>query len=226
MSLHLVQAGELHYVALPPDWFRILRPPFPLSARAVLAKTPAARAVLDGAMLRVCAGEPHDYARYACGVPEYAALDPVTGVFVPSRYPDRGGSLRIVRGRASVVPGAHPASWREPGTTCVWQGYPRIVQGGRNVASTTRDTERTERAGVGIFADGRVVFVTARALSMWAFAEAARRLGIVELLYSDGGQSRVLAVRVGDRLAVDDPSNLDARRLPSFVAAIPPPFGA
>lgn len=216
----LVRVGDLTLVALPPDWLRVLVPPEPLTAAELIGRASGIAALLDGAMFSFCPGQPQDYARYRCGVVDYALADPVTGAFSAGRYPRRGGTLLVAEGRARVEPGSDPARWN--GATLAWQGYPRIVESGRNVARRDVDAGRTERAGVGVLADGRVVLVSARSMSMWEFAEAAVAIGIVDLLYSDGGQSRVLAARTENGWVADDPTNLTARRLPSYLVALDP----
>lgn len=212
--------GGLTLVTLHPSWARVIVPPFPMTALEFLAAYPAVSAVMDGAMFAPCAGEPNNYASYQCGRVEYAILDAVTRTFNPSSYPSRGATMLVYPDdEVRVMPGADPFAWGLP--WLAWQGYPRLIEQGRNIASTTRDTNRTERAGLGRLRSGELVFVSG-VDSMRGFAESAVVIDIDELVYSDGGESRVVAVRERDRILADQASNLTARRVPSFVCAIDP----
>lgn len=217
--MNVRRVGGLWLVQLRPSWLRVVVPPAPMTGRQVLAWVPDAAAILDGAMFSFCSGQPHDYARAECSRSDYGFVDGHTGIAQwPKRgYEARGGTLSVVKGRAVVSDGWSPAS----GATVAWQGYPAIVRAGRVLASATVDANRTERAGCGRDREGNVVFATMVA-SMLGFAEAARDAGLDELLYSDGGQSRVSAVRAGDQVVADLESNLDARRVPVYLAAVAP----
>lgn len=217
----MVRAGGIVAIIMPPPWLRVIVPPRPMSGGEFLAAYPNVSAILDGSMFRVCRGEPHDYASYQCGVVEYAAMDAVLGTFMPPSYPDRGATLLVYPdGSTGVADGASPGRWGVP--WLAWQGYPLLVRDGRVVASPYADSERTERAACGRLSTGEVAFISGVA-PMHEFATAVRDvLGASDVMYSDGGQSRVMAMRWGDRVVADDPTNLTARRVPSFLCAVDP----
>lgn len=217
--MKIERVGGLWLVRFAPAWLRVLVPPAPMTGRQALAWSPEALAIMDGAMFSFCAGQPHDYARAECSRSDYGLVDGHEGIALwPKRgYEGRGGTISVVKGAAVVSDGWAPAA----GATVAWQGYPAIVRSGRVLASSSVDANRTERAGCGRDRDGRLVFAS-MVSSMLGFAEACRSAGLEDVLYSDGGESRVVAIRAGDQVVADLASNLDARRVPVFLAAVPP----
>ncbi len=218
-TLH--RLGNLVVARFHPTWLRAVIPPNPMTAAEFLARYPYVEAVMDGAMFRPCDGEPNDYARYQCGQVDYAVLDALTGAFAVPRYPERGLTFLVYSdGAVQVREGVAPAWWGTP--WLAWQGYPALLENGTNVASRTRDTNRTERAALGRHASGDLLFVSG-VDSMYGFTESARAVDILDMAYGDGGQSRFVAVRDAQgHVLADDATNLFARRVPSFLCAINP----
>jgi hypothetical protein len=221
VSVIATRAAGLFITAFPASWFRVYQPFTPMSGREFLAAHEEVIACADGAMFGFCAGEPHDYRIYDCGVVDYGFFDGVTRALQLPRYPSRGASLLIEDGVARAVDGGHVREWSR--ASVAWQGYPSLIREGRIVHNPASDPGRTTRAGVGVLADGRVFFAAMND-SMHGFTLAGAEVGAVELLYGDGGGSGCVAARVRGGVIADSPGALDSRRVPSFVAAVRPDY--
>jgi len=215
------RAVGLFVVAFPPSWFRVYQPLTPMTGREFRAAYEEVIACADGSMFSFCAGEPHDYRTYDCGVVDYGFFDGVTRALQMPRYPSRGATLLIEGGAARAVDGCHVHDWSR--ASVAWQGYPSLIRNGRVVHNPSSDPGQTTRAGVGTLADGRVFFAASDD-SMHGFTVAGAQLGAQELFYGDGGGSGCVAARVPGGLIADSPGALDSRRVPSFVAAVSPDY--
>lgn len=210
----ILRTGTLTIVFGRARWFHVVALSSPATASEFMAQCPWAWAAMDGSMFSVLDGRGYETTR-AVRL-DYSAIDAKTGTSSPGRYPDRGATLTISGGKARVHDGGNPIDWL--GAEVVWQGYPAIVENGVVTATTARNTDRTERAAVAVLDDSTLAFVSGVG-TMHGFAqEVAAAIRPRWLIYTDGGQSRALAVRVGDALEADLPSNLTARRVASFVA--------
>lgn len=210
----ILRTGSLTIVFGHARWFRVVAMSVPATAAEFMAQCPWAWAALDGAMFSVLDGRGYDTTRSVRL--DYTAIDPKTGTSAPGRYPDRGATVVVANGKARVHEGGSPVDWL--GAEVVWQGYPAIIEDGVVTATTARNTDRTERAAVAVIDETKLALVSGIG-TMHGFAqEVAAAIRPRWLIYTDGGQSRALAVRVGDTLEADLPSNLTARRVASFVA--------
>lgn len=210
----ILRSGSLTVVFGHARWFRVVALTSPATAAEFMAQCPWAWAALDGSMFSVLDGRGYDTTRSVRL--DYTAIDPKTGTSAPGRYPERGATITVASGKATVHQGGNPVDWL--GAEVVWQGYPTIIEDGVVVATTARNTDRTERAAVAVLDDSTLAFVSGVG-TMHGFAQdVAAAIRPRWLIYTDGGQSRALAVRVGDTLEADLPSNLTARRVASFVA--------
>ncbi len=165
----------------------------PHTAAEALKANPDALWVLDGPMFtNVDKKRPH-YSTYLVGQLDYALYD-ARGVKDDGgpKTDARGATLSVVNGAWSVAPGDAVA----PGASAAVQGYPWVVRDGAVLATRAKNTDSVWRAGVGALDDGRLVFLVGK-MPMWAFGEAALglRIGVRELLYTDGGGSTRLARR-------------------------------
>ena len=109
------------------------------------------------------------------------------------------------------------------------QGYPEVVRDGRLEASDRADANVTGRAALCALTDGRVAFAIARCgMADFGRALLALRLDgnatVRDAIYTDGGGSTTLALR-GEGGALAVAHGLDARRLPAYLFAEPPPSG-
>lgn len=177
--------------------------------------------VIDGPMFAACPGqEQRDgessdayYRRLACARPLYALLDRASGIDVPTSYPTRGATISITSdGRVAVADGATIA----PGATFAMQGYPALLRRSANVANNAAGTngQQNWRAGIGVTADGNIVFAVGRK-DMEAFAAAMRAAGCVDAVYTDGGGS---GRQESDSVTYGSSEN---RRVPVWIAALP-----
>lgn len=196
----------------------------PETARDVWRRIPDAVALLDGPMFQVADGR--EYAQSNQSRLLYRYLDTRRRVDVSSRYPERGATLSVDEaGRASMMRGAAEL----PRAVFAVQGYPEVLRHGENVASTAHDTDAVMRAALVLLSDGRVGFAISRSgiRAMGELLQRARAEGgatITDATYTDGGGSMALALRGpgGSDLVAE---NLDGRRLPVFVLAMPPHGG-
>lgn len=189
--------GIVTLVRMAPSELRIYAPSYeglgrdesaPTSGSEALRATGAVFA-LDGPMFVRCDSglsgtDAQRYAQSRCSRVEYLLYDREAQLLVPSRYPSRGATLLVANGQATVS----DSPTLTPETSVAVQGYPEMIRRGVVVASTTNDTERVWRAGVGIDNGGNVVFVIGQG-SMRDVSAAAAQAGVIELLYTDGGGS-------------------------------------
>jgi hypothetical protein len=140
-------------------------------------------AVLDGPMFR----EPSSYTTYTQGNLLYGFTDRAAGISVPSDYPSRGITIAVRGGQATYATGGYAPS----GADVAVQLYPTLLRGGEVEASPYVDEDRTWRAGLGIYRDGRLGFAVGR-MSMYDFARAMKSAGFVTAGYTDGGGSASL----------------------------------
>lgn len=219
--------GDLVLVAFAPSWLGVELDDTdgdrrtgerPETLRQVLARMPDVRAAIDGPMFEIADGKPYTSSGKARLL--YRYLDRRRGVDVASRYPDRGATLSVTgTGIAVWSRGAREA----PDAVFALQGFPELLRDGANVANPARDADVTGRAALVRLGDGRVGFAAGRA-SMHGFASALRGLATVQVtdaVYLDGGGSTALAARGADGALVAS-VGLDARRVPSYVLAVPP----
>lgn len=219
----LASSSSLTLVALPPEGLGIVVPARPATAEEVFAANPDVAAVIGGPMFGFCDGQPHDYARYDCGVVRYALADARRGVRVAgARENDaRGLTFSVVGTQLAVARGNAPA----PGATVAVQTYPGLVEDGAVAVGAPTggpDAEVNGRVAMGVLRDGRAFFAYGRT-SLRAFAERLRDAGATWAGYTDGGGSSSLVVRdaAGALIGVDadDPRG---RRLPSWIVWAPP----
>lgn len=216
MSLNEVQVireSRITAVLIPPSWLGLeldlsgLDGSNPEKAIDIINRIHPV-ALLDGPMFSVPGGE--GYGTYGLANLKYRYLDRGRGIDVPSEFPSRGGTVSVVNGQAFYKNG----DAIENGATLAIQGYPSIVENGRNVASTRNDTNTTGRSAVGIFRDGRIAFAVGT-FSMREFANRLIQIGILNAAYTDGGSSTAL---FGPGVSI----GLRARRLPAYLIAVPP----
>ena len=222
MKRQMQRSGTLSWVSAPPSALHLIVSENPMTAREALARYPWAWAVLDGAMFRLCEGGT-SYATTTCARLDYLAIDPKTGAQSMGLYPSRGATLAVL-GNGQVEVRRGDGLPLPPNTMVAWQGYPTIIERGAVIAGDAVNTDRTERAAVALtFAPRPVVHLVSGVGTMAGFArEIAAALAPEVAIYTDGGQSRVLALRTNEGIEADLPSNLDARRVPSFLAFTDP----
>lgn len=226
-------AHDLVLVAFPPSWLGIeaedrdgnrATAEHPETGRELLARLPRVVALIGGPMFDP--EDSNDYVRYQRARLLYRYLDRRRDITVPTRYPERGATLSVdARGRVVVMDGAREVE----GAIWAVQGYPEVVRNGRVEASDRTDANTTGRAALCALSDGRVAFAIARCgMAEFGRALLALRLDrgatVRDAIYTDGGGSTTLALRSeGGVLAVAH--GLDARRLPAYLFAEPPPSG-
>jgi hypothetical protein len=216
-------SGSLTIVAFPAAALGVVVPPEPWTAETLFGWDGSIAAAVDGPMFGYCAGQPHDYASYRCGVVDYYLRDKVAGVDVPGKADTAGVGLTIsVKGGTAYV-GAGRAPL--PEADVAFQLYPGLVIGGevdvRPAAAGSANAERNHRVAVGVLSDGRAAFARAY-LSMYDFAVALRQAGFVAAGYTDGGGSASLVTREeSGGLLGSDSDDPRGRRVPSWIVARP-----
>lgn len=152
-----------------------------------------------------------DYRNYNSARLLYRYLDVRNNINVISRYPTRGSTISVVGNQAFHYRGDRI----EAGATFAIQTYPSMIENSENKSSTVKDTNSTGRACIGIHQDGSVIFATYTG-GIRQFSQLLIGLGVQNCGYLDGGGSTSLfgpdSVGIG----------LRARRLPSYILAIPP----
>ena len=198
------RVGSLSIVRFSPGDLGVFAPSLggdrsrPTTAAQAIEAT-GALAVLDGPMFSRCDSgltgtDAERYAQSQCARVDYLLHDE-QGASVESSYPSNGATFSVVDGRVVVQPGAGMA----PGAAVAVQTYPQIVRRGENIASSSRDTDRTWRAALALFDDGNLGFAIQQS-SMHAFGAALEAAGAVEAGYTDGGGSGLLATSDGQRV--------------------------
>lgn len=194
----------------------------PETLRQVLQRWPAIVAAVDGPMFGVADGV--GYERSQSSRLDYRYLDRRHGVDVATRYPERGCTFSVAAdGALSVMDGAREVE----GARFALQGYPEILRGRVNEGSRTHDTNADKRAALCKLADGRAAFAISRSgiRAMGDVLLGLTEVVVTDAVYLDGGGSTALALRgTGGNLLVGE--GLDARRVPSFVLAVPPASGS
>lgn len=196
MALEIKRSGGLYFVPFAPSRLGVVFSPVnergdvECYRAADVLEMPGVAAVLDGPMY----DEP---SAGACRL-AYLYYDRSAGLagrWYPGRNPTQGMTFSISGDRVEVVHGGRYVG--EPDVAV--QMYPELVRAGRNVASSTVNTHREWRAGLGLMPDGQMIFAVSQG-SMHAFAQQLVALGVVEAGYTDGGGSTTLQVgseRVG-----------------------------
>lgn len=217
MNIELVSPSAPKLLAFSPAGLGAIVTPRPVTARELFAAHPDVVAAIGGPMFSFCEGEPRDYGRYQCGAVDYKLLDRVRGASVAGKYPRRGATLSLVRGEARVLDGdATPA-----GADVAIQGYPAIVRDGAVAVSrkppTDYDGQPAGRVAYGTLSDGRAFFAYSYT-SIYDFALQLIALGAYDAIYTDGGGSSSLVMRMPDgSLVGSDADDPGGRRLPSWV---------
>lgn len=185
----------------------------PHTAVEVLALCLAAEAVLDGPMFEIADGT-GEYAKYHVGRLDYRYLDTHDGDDASGgTATDRKGcTLSIVNG----VPGWSDGDSVASGAGVAVQFYPSLVRHGVVVASSTVNTSKVWRAGVGSI--GNDVVFAVMIGTMNEFAKALLAFGCLDAAYTDGGGSAHLTVR---EVGVKSSGSTENRRVPSFLTCEP-----
>lgn len=161
----------------------------PSTASEALGQDASLAAVLDGPMFEKC-GE-GSYATYRCGEPRFLVKDDDT--YEASDEPGVGGTIWVEEGVAKFMRGAVLV----PNATVAVQGYPTLVEDGRNVAGTSGNlADHVWRAALVIGRDGQLWFAVGHD-TMHGFATSLINAGALHALYTDGGGSARLATRDG-----------------------------
>ena len=173
----------------------------PMRGVGALALDHAAVLAANGPMFDNCSGQPSlppgnaAYAASHCSVLRYRGVDRSRSINAPGTPGASldGMTISVVGGRAvatvaNVVP---------PGASVAVQLYPALLSNGHVLATADRDTDRVQRAGLFIMADGRLGLAMGPGLSMLSFANAAKLNGALSGGYTDGGGSARWALRDG-----------------------------
>lgn len=218
LEFHEMQSrtvGPLKVVSFPPQDLRLEVDL--LDGRATRPET-AAQVIDRIRPDAICAGPMFEffqsgsnYATYDIARLIYRYLDVQSSVNVASSYPTRGGTISVVGNVAAFNRG----DGIQPGSTVAIQGYPSLVEEGRNVANASIDTHAEGRCAVGILNTGEVFFALAT-LGMYEFARQLIAAGAMWAIYTDGGGSATLFAKNAFSIG------LSARRLPCYLMAIRP----
>lgn len=169
------------------------------------------QALVCGPMFEKENGHGSGYSQYSLARLLYRYLDMRNNINIPSRWPSRGSTISVVGNQAFHYRGDRI----EAGATFAIQTYPSMIENSENKSSTVKDTNSTGRACIGIHQDGSVIFATYTG-GIRQFSQLLIGLGVQNCGYLDGGGSTSLfgpdSVGIG----------LRARRLPSYILAIPP----
>lgn len=169
------------------------------------------QALVCGPMFEKENGHGSGYSQYTLARLLYRYLDVRNNINISSRYPTRGATVSVVNNQAFF----HRGDRVEAGATFAIQTFPSMIENSENKSSSILDLNSTGRACIGIHQDGSVIFAVYTG-GIRPFSQLLIGLGVQNCGYLDGGGSTSLfgpdSIGIG----------LRARRLPSYILAIPP----
>lgn len=211
-SIAVVQSSGVTMLKIPPSWCGIeldlsgqnaSRPEVGID---IVRRIPNVQALVCGPMFDPTG----NYSTYQGARLLYRYLDTRSGINIPGSFPRRGSTISVADGIAYHNRG----STIQPGATFAIQGYPSMIEEGRNVSSLRNDRNATGRACVGRHVDGSVIFA-AGTMGIWEMSNLLIQMGVHGATYMDGGGSTAL---YGGGVSL----GMNRRRLPSYVIAVPP----
>lgn len=202
-------------IFIPPQELRVYRSDRPVTAAQAIASSPGAAAALDGVMFENCDPLGRGYGESSCGDPDYLLIDRWSGLYEPSRYPSRGGTLSVVGRRCVAMDGDSVAG----GAAVAVQAYPALVRRGEaRRFGDARSMQRVWRAAVGSAAGGSRVLMAVALMSLGDFASWCADIGGEDVFYTDGGGSCRMQWSGGAWVG-----SAENRRVPSFLVWRPGP---